>query len=54
MAAGLTGDRDFIHHAVAMDLHTAAELSLAGIEKLVGALINAHGNLLPDFKRGAA
>ena len=54
VAAALTGNRDHIYHAAAMDPHTAAELSLAEIEKLVDALIKAHGSLLPDFKRGAA
>ena len=54
VVAALTGNRDYIYHAAAMDPHTAAELSLAEIEKLVGALIKTHGSLLPDFKRGAA
>jgi alpha-galactosidase len=54
VAAALTGNRDHIYHAAAMDPHTAAELSLAEIEKLVDALITAHGTLLPEFARNVA
>jgi alpha-galactosidase len=54
VAASLTGDRDHIYHAAAMDPHTAAELSLAEIEKLVDALLVAHGVLLPEFTRNVA
>jgi alpha-galactosidase len=32
-----------------MDPHTAAELSLDDIRKMVDELIEAHGNLLPKF-----
>ncbi len=49
--AALTGNREHIYHAAAMDPHTAAELSLAEIEALVDDLIAAHGTLLPDFTR---
>ena len=44
-----TGDKANIYHAAAMDPHTAAELSLAEIEKLVDKLIVAHGPLLSQF-----
>lgn len=54
VAAALTGRREHIYHAAAMDPHTAAELSLAEIEALVDALIEAHGPLLPAFARAAA
>jgi alpha-galactosidase len=54
VAASLTGNRDHIYHAAAMDPHTAAELSLAEIEKLVDALIVAHGAMLPVFTRNVA
>ncbi len=54
VTASLTGNRDHIYHAAAMDPHTAAELSLAEIEKLVDELILAHGTLLPEFARKSA
>jgi len=49
VTAAITGKKDYIYHAAAMDPHTSAELSLAEIEKLVDALIAAHGNFLPNF-----
>ena len=42
-----TGNKAHVYHAAAMDPHTAAELSLSEISKLVDGLIAAHGNLLP-------
>jgi alpha-galactosidase len=48
--AATTGKKDYIYHAAAMDPHTSAELSLAEIEKLVDALIAAHGNFLPQYE----
>ncbi len=54
VASALTGNRDHIYHAAAMDPHTAAELSLNEIEMLVDALIVAHGTLLPEYARNAA
>ncbi|MEZ2328933.1 alpha-glucosidase/alpha-galactosidase [Mesorhizobium sp. RCC_202] len=53
VTAALTGIREHIYHAAAMDPHTAAELSLAEIAALVDALIEAHGGLLPVFARAA-
>lgn len=53
VTAALTGKREHIYHAAAMDPHTAAELSLAEIDALVDALIEAHGSLLPAFARAA-
>ncbi len=52
--AAKTGDRSYIYHAAAMDPHTAAELSLEEIYKLVDALIAAHGDFLPKALRIAA
>jgi alpha-galactosidase len=49
-----TGNKAHIYHAAAMDPHTAAELSLAEIEKLVDELIVAHGAFLPAYMRNAA
>lgn len=47
--AALTGRRDHICHAAALDPHTGAELSLDQIKALVDALILAHGALLPAY-----
>jgi alpha-galactosidase len=49
VTAALTGKKEHILHAAAMDPHTAAELSLDEIAKLVDALIEAHGNFLPSY-----
>lgn len=48
--AAITGKKDYIYHAAAMDPHTSAELSLAEIERLVDALIAAHGNFLRNYE----
>ena len=53
VTAAITGKKEYIYHAAAMDPHTAAELSLAEIEKLVDALIVAHGSLLPQYQRSS-
>jgi alpha-galactosidase len=42
--------REHIYHAAMMDPHTAAELSLDDIRKMVDELIEAHGKMLPSFK----
>ncbi len=39
-----------IYHAVMMDPHTAAELSLDDIVKLCDAMIEAHGDMLPTYR----
>jgi alpha-galactosidase len=54
VTAALTGRREHIYHAAAMDPHTAAELSLGEIAALVDALIEAHGPLLPAYAPAAA
>jgi alpha-galactosidase len=41
--------KETIYHAAMMEPHTAAELSLDDIRKLVDELVEAHGNWLPDF-----
>jgi alpha-galactosidase len=48
--AALTGKREYIYHAAALDPHTAAELSLDQIWSLVDDLIAAHGDLLPQYR----
>lgn len=47
--AAMTGKREYIYHAAMMDPHTAAELSIDEIWKLVDELIEAHGAMLPKF-----
>jgi alpha-galactosidase len=48
--AALTGNREHIYHAAMLDPHTAAELSLDQIWSLVDELIEAHGNMLPEYQ----
>jgi alpha-galactosidase len=47
--AAHTRKREHIYHAAMMDPHTAAELSLDDIRKMVDELIAAHGKMLPAF-----
>lgn len=48
--AALTGKREHIYHAAMLDPHTAAELSLDQIWSLVDELIEAHGDMLPQYR----
>ena len=48
--AVLTGKREHIYHAAMFDPHTAAELDLDHIWKLVDDLIEAHGEWLPKYQ----
>lgn len=48
--AALTGKREHIYHAAMLDPHTAAELSLDQIWSLVDDLIEAHGDMLPEYQ----
>ena len=48
--AALTRKREHIYHAAMLDPHTAAELSLDQIWSLVDELIEAHGNMLPEYQ----
>lgn len=45
----MTENREHIYHAAMMDPHTAAELDLDQIWRLVDDLIDAHGKWLPDW-----
>jgi len=45
--AALTGRRDHVHHAAMLDPHTAAELDLDEIERLVDALLDEQGDWIP-------
>ena len=48
--AALTGKREHIYHAAMLDPHTAADLSLDEIWSLVDDLIEAHGDMLPQYQ----
>ncbi len=48
--AALTGRREHIYHAAMLDPHTAAELDLEQIWRLVDDLIAAHGDWLPEYR----
>jgi alpha-galactosidase len=48
--AALTGKREHIYHAAMLDPHTAAELSLDQIWSLVDDLIEAHGDMMPQYQ----
>jgi len=47
--AALTGNREHVYHAAMLDPHTAAELDLDQIWAMVDELIDAHGDMIPDF-----
>jgi alpha-galactosidase len=48
--AAHTKKKEHIYHAAMMEPHTAAELSLDDIVKMVDELIKAHGKFLPRYK----
>ena len=48
--AALTCKREHIYHAAMLDPHTAAELSLEQIWSLVDDLIEAHGDMMPQYQ----
>ncbi len=47
--AALTRKREHIYHAAMLDPHTSAELSLDDIWSLVDDLIEAHGDMMPEY-----
>ena len=47
--AAVTKKREHIYHAAMLDPHTAGELSLDNIRKMVDELIEAHGDWLPKY-----
>ena len=47
--AALSGRREAVHQAAMLDPHTAAELSLDEIAALVGELLDAHGDWIPEL-----
>jgi alpha-galactosidase len=48
--AALTGKREHVYHAAMLDPHTAAELTLDEIWRLVDELIEAHGEMIPALR----
>jgi alpha-galactosidase len=48
--AALTGQLEHVYHAAMLDPHTAAELDLEQIWKLVDELITAHGDWIPKLR----
>lgn len=47
--AAVTRKREHIYHAAMLDPHTAAELSIDDIIKMVDEMIERHGNYMPKF-----
>ena len=47
--AAVTRKRDLIYNAAMLEPHTAAELSIDDIVKMVDELIEAHGDYLPQY-----
>ncbi len=48
--AALTCKREHIYHAAMLDPHTAAELSMDQITRMVDEMIDVHGRLLPNYR----
>jgi len=48
----LTGSREHVYHAAMLDPHTGSELDLEQIWELVDALLDAHGEYIPEALRG--
>ncbi|HVN86977.1 MAG TPA: alpha-glucosidase/alpha-galactosidase, partial [Candidatus Binatia bacterium] len=47
--AALSGKREHVYHAAMLDPHTAAELTLDEIWRLVDDLLAAHGEIIPPL-----
>ena len=47
----VTGRREHVYHAAMLDPHTAAELDLDTIWRLVDDLLDAHGEMIPESLR---
>ena len=48
--AAVTGKKEHIYQAAMLDPHTASELSLDDIVKMIDELIAAHDSWLPKFE----
>ena len=51
MEAILNQRRDHVYHAAMLDPLTSATLDLAQIRAMVDELLQAHGDLMPDWLR---
>lgn len=47
----VTGNREHVYHAAMLDPHTAAELDLDTIWRMVDDLLDAHGDMIPENLR---
>ena len=47
-AGALEGSREFVHQAALLDPNTSGTLAPQAIHEMVEALIDAHGDALPD------
>lgn len=47
--AAMTGKKEHIYHAAMLDPHTSAELSIDDIVAMCDELIEAHGEMLPEY-----
>ena len=50
LEAAVTRKKEHIYHAAMLDPHTAAELSIDDIVKMVDEMITEHGKFMPKFK----
>lgn len=48
--AAFTKKREYVYQAAMLDPHTASELDIENIKKMVDDLIEAHGDYLPKFE----
>ena len=49
--AGITGDRELLHQAIALDPLTGAQLTLPRIREMVDEMFEAESKWLPQFKK---
>jgi alpha-galactosidase len=47
--AALTGQKDYIYQAAMLDPHTASELPIDKIKAMCDEMIEAHGDMMPNF-----
>lgn len=48
--AAVTRNKEHIYHAAMLDPHTSAELTLDEIRNMCDEMIEAHGDMMPDFE----
>ena len=48
--AAVTGKKEHIYQAAMLDPHTASELDIDTIKKMVDELIEKHGTYLPSYR----